>query len=161
LERAVSRVLPRSLQADRDDIVQQALLRALREVERGGDPGPGYLRKAAWSATIDELRRRRSSRLELVDAVSEPVDPEPDPLAALSDQRLGEAIRGCLAVVADTRRPALTLWTGTSAGDRGRSVKWNLPGAVESTACGARLSTPRAARRCHGHLPGPCQLITG
>ena len=62
LVNAVRRICPRWLSAEADDIVQAALVRVLsgqRSREGSGPPPASYMWKVAYSAMIDEIRRRR------------------------------------------------------------------------------------------------------
>ena len=107
LVRAVGRVCPPWLAADREDIVQTALERLMRRFGPD-DPAPNatYLRKTAWSVTVDEIRRRRNLRdAEPMHEIASGA-PEPDELAA--GQQIGRAIRDCLAGLVEARRHAVT-----------------------------------------------------
>jgi RNA polymerase sigma-70 factor (ECF subfamily) len=108
LVRAVSRVCPAWLQGQREDIVQDALLRVLPGIGRPGEQEPiqttSYLWKAAYTATIDEIRRRtRRGEVALEEnAVDRPVE--------TSDPELGLEIRDCLGRLAPPRRRAVGLY---------------------------------------------------
>lgn len=107
---AVRRVCPPWLAAQREDIVQAALLRVLKTLEGRESIAPlpsSYLWKAAYSATVDEIRRARR-RPEV------PIDELPvaesataaaaDPYGDQSLRELGAAIRECLARLGEARR---------------------------------------------------------
>lgn len=107
--RAVARVAPAWLSADREDIVQMAMLRVVRLMEReGAPPGPAWLRRAAYSATVDEIRRRRSARLEHPEDVPDAPDPRAGPDGLAAGGQLGDAVQGCLGGLAESRRRAVT-----------------------------------------------------
>ncbi|MFP3941602.1 MAG: sigma factor, partial [Thermoanaerobaculia bacterium] len=62
LVRAVERTCPRWLSSEADDLVQNALIRVLeirRRREGEAEFSSFYLRRAAYSAVVDEIRRRR------------------------------------------------------------------------------------------------------
>ena len=114
LVRAVSRICPPWLASRADDLVQVALLRVLevrRRSEENAHISSSYLRKAAYSALIDEIRRwrrRREVSLETedggIDPAAEPSSPQPDPEEVSAGQELGRAIRECLAQIVRPRR---------------------------------------------------------
>jgi RNA polymerase sigma-70 factor (ECF subfamily) len=119
------------LSADADDIVQVALLRIMRIREhREGDAPPpaSYLRKVAFSAMIDEIRRRRR-RLESAVPDHDPDatahrghDPEQDAMAA----QIAERLRRCLAALDRPRRIAVTLrLQGHGVSEAARLVGWD------------------------------------
>jgi len=113
LVRAVARVCPPHLAAQRDDIVQNALMRVL-EITRRGEQNAvrtsSYLWQAAYTATIDEIRRL-SRRKEVA------LDAQPDRTAIEAprhdeEQRhqIGLEIRDCLGRLAPPRRRAVGLY---------------------------------------------------
>ncbi|GAB4374305.1 MAG: hypothetical protein Kow0062_12120 [Acidobacteriota bacterium] len=112
----VSRACPSWLSAQREDIVQAALVRILEALRRRGEsdrPLPAsYLWKVAWNATIDEIRRatRRGER-GLEDLPVDPPDraPRADPGTMHASAALGEAVRECLAAMHRPRRIAVGL----------------------------------------------------
>lgn len=119
LARAVARVCPAWLAADRDDLVQVALLRVMRRLEAVGPPdGEGtapvassYLHKVAYSVLIDEIRRvRRRRETSLDDEAAEPPRPQaPNPEQVAASAEIGRGIQGCLCHLARDRRLAVTL----------------------------------------------------
>jgi RNA polymerase sigma-70 factor (ECF subfamily) len=114
LVRAVARTCPRWLADRADDLVQTALMRVLEiSARREGEAqfSALYLRKTAYSAVVDEirrLRRRREVPLEQ-ETASELTVTRPDPEHDAAGRELGRAIRDCLAGVAAPRRRAVTL----------------------------------------------------
>lgn len=122
LERAVRRTCPRWLAADADDLVQAALLRVLeirRKREGEAEFSAFYLRRAAHSAVVDEIRRRRR-RAEVpleAEETGEPSWPlgasgssgEADPERLSQSRELGRAITECLGRLIRPRRLAVTL----------------------------------------------------
>src|SRR5438128_368806 len=120
LVRAVDRVCPRWMADKADDLVQVALMRVM-EIQRkkGGTAEftPFYLRRAAFSAMIDEIRRlRRRQEVSLEGGGEEdepvafdPAAPSPDPERASAGREAGRAIRDCLSGLVPPRRHAVTL----------------------------------------------------
>ena len=107
LVRAVARVCPAWLQSQREDIVQNALMRVLPGLGRVGEQEPvrtsSYLWQAAYTATMDEIRRRsRRKEVALEDSVA-------DRPAQGTDPELGLEIRDCLTRLAPPRRRAVGL----------------------------------------------------
>lgn len=118
LARAVARVCPPWLSAQSEDIVQAALIRVveiLRRREGDASLNSSYLWKVAYSATVDEIRRRRR-RKEVPLEEGEPGGVEnlkatlPDPERLRESQEVGNAIRECLARLLRERRLAVTLY---------------------------------------------------
>lgn len=135
LVRAVSRICPPWLASRADDLVQVALLRVLevrRKSEGNTQIATSYLRKAAYSALIDEIRRcrrRREVSLETedggIDPAAEPGSPQPDPEEVSAGQEVGRAIRECLAQIVRPRRLAVTLHLqGHSVPEIGKLMGW-------------------------------------
>ncbi len=136
LARAVGRVCPGWLAADRDDLVQAALLRVLRKHEAGAgdDPGEGtpqvassYLHKVAYSVLIDEIRRvRRRRETSLEDEASEPPRDQPaDPERVAASAEIGLGIQSCLGNMAHDRRLAVTLHLqGHTVVEAARILEW-------------------------------------
>ncbi len=102
LVRAVRHVCPSWLRDQSEDIVQAALLRLLH-VQEFREPNlafpSSYLWKAAYSATLDEIRRaqrRREVPIEASAVAGTSVAREGDPLESRSHAELAAAIRACL-----------------------------------------------------------------
>ncbi|HEU5135761.1 MAG TPA: RNA polymerase sigma factor [Steroidobacteraceae bacterium] len=112
LARAVRRVCPRSLVQDAEDLVQESFIRLMRARKLDGQStlSAAYLKKVAYSAVIDELRRRRrepaadlaSDRIDIADAADQMKEDAPD--TALRD-----AMEVSLQRLQPDRRRALTL----------------------------------------------------
>jgi RNA polymerase sigma-70 factor, ECF subfamily len=111
LEQAVRRVCPKSLAEDAEDLVQESLIRLLRarKLSSQSEVSGAYLKKVAYSAVIDEIRRRRrrppidsASAIDLESASDVPSTPAPD-------TSLGNALETCLQRLHADRRRALTL----------------------------------------------------
>lgn len=135
LVRAVDRVCPRWMADRADDLVQVALMRVMeiqRRKEGTAEFSPFYLKKAAYSALIDEirrLRRRQEISIETDDEETgtafDPAAPEPDPERASAGRQIGRAIRDCLGGMVPPRRHAVTLsLQGHSVPEIGRLLGW-------------------------------------
>jgi RNA polymerase sigma-70 factor (ECF subfamily) len=137
LVRAVDRVCPRWMADRADDLVQVALMRVMeiqRKKEGTAEFSAFYLKKAAYSAMIDEirrLRRRQEVSLEGGSEEEEPVsyDPaagDPDPERASAGRQIGRAIRDCLGRLVPPRRHAVTLnLQGHSVPEVGKLMGWS------------------------------------
>jgi RNA polymerase sigma-70 factor (ECF subfamily) len=132
LERSVGSVCPGWLAADRDDIVQAVMARMLDLVRRGEwntPPGPSYLWKAAFNATIDEIRRVRRRREQPIENLS-PADlaaRQPDPERLARNQQMGRAIHDCLRGLNPARRLAVTLvLQGDTTREAARRLDWSI-----------------------------------
>jgi RNA polymerase sigma-70 factor, ECF subfamily len=125
LVRAVARVCPASLAGQRDDIVQNALMRVLPGIGRPGEQEPvrtsSYLWQAAYTATVDEIRRRTRRREVALEA------PAVERPAAEADPNLGLEIRDCLGRLAPPRRRAVGLYLlGFEAQESARALGWRV-----------------------------------
>jgi RNA polymerase sigma-70 factor (ECF subfamily) len=136
LVRAVARACPSWLANRADDLVQAGLMRVLevhRRREGNAELSPSYLRKVAYSAVIDEIRRwrrRREVPLESaeggIDPVAETVSGSPNPEEQSAGRELGDAIRDCLARLVGPRRMAAVLHLqGHSVPEIGRLMGWD------------------------------------
>ena len=137
LVRAVDRVCPRWMADRADDLVQVALMRVMeiqRKKEGTAELSGFYLKKVAYSAMIDEIRRlRRRQEVSLEGGgedeeeavVYDPAAPTPDPERASAGRQIGRAIRDCLGRMVPPRRHAVTLnLQGHSVPEIGRLLGW-------------------------------------
>jgi RNA polymerase sigma-70 factor (ECF subfamily) len=136
LTRAVDRVCPRWMADRADDLVQVALMRVMeiqRKKEGTAELSGFYLKKVAYSAMIDEIRRlRRRQEVSLEGESGEeeaitydPAAPDPDPERSSSGREVGRAIRDCLGRLVAPRRHAVTLnLQGHSVPDIGKLMGW-------------------------------------
>lgn len=114
--RAVSRLCPARLSAERDDIVQLAMLRVVKVMEASEATTPiasSYIWKCAFSATIDEIRRRDrrpETSLDTDDTPMRIAHESPSPEERLAGRELGAAIRGCLGTLPPDRRRGVVLF---------------------------------------------------
>ncbi|MCC6987477.1 MAG: RNA polymerase sigma factor [Acidobacteria bacterium] len=132
LVRVVGRVCPAWLAADRDDLVQAALIRVMKRVEsppfsEGNAPlAASYLYKVAHSVLIDEIRKVRRRRETDLDesATDAPVDAA-DPERAAASAQIGQGIQACLTTMLDDRRLAVTLHLqGHTVTEAARLLDW-------------------------------------
>lgn len=128
---AVRRTCPYWLASDAEDITQEAMIKVLRILQRNeGKEGfsSSYLWRVAYSATIDEIRRRRRCREVSMDAetmTEEPITPAPSPESCSMATGIGQAIRDCLDKLIPTRRRAVTLrLLGHSVGEVASLLGW-------------------------------------
>jgi len=136
LVRAVDRICPRWMADKADDLVQVALMRVMeiqRKKEGTAELNSLYLRRAAYSAMIDEIRRlRRRQEVSLQgggeedeEAAFDPAAPSPDPERASVGREAGRAIRDCLGRIVAPRRHAVTLnLQGHSVPEIGKLLGW-------------------------------------
>jgi len=112
---AMRRVCPPSVADEAEDLVQRAMIKLMKSQGRSeGNPGisASYLWRVAYTAVIDEIRRRHRRReVPLIEdsAVAIPAASEPDPERVATSRSIGEAIRDCLSQMAASRRRAVTL----------------------------------------------------
>lgn len=130
--RAVARVCPPWLADRADDLVQVALLR-IYEVQRRSEGkaelSSFYLKKAAYSAVVDEIRRRRRRQevsLEEEGPEGQTASSQPDPERASAGAEIGRAIRDCLGSLVRPRRLAVTLYLeGHRVAEAARLLGWS------------------------------------
>jgi RNA polymerase sigma-70 factor (ECF subfamily) len=113
-----------------------ALLRVMeiqRKKEGAAELNAFYLRRAAYSAMIDEIRRlRRRQEVSLQgggeeddEVAFDPAAPAPDPERASAGREAGRAIRDCLGRMVPPRRHAVTLnLQGHSVPEIGKLLGW-------------------------------------
>ncbi len=112
---AVRSVCPCWLGDQQQDIVQVAMIAVLRQqekIERNREFPSSYLRKAAYTAMIDEIRRRRSRGevpLEAAEEESSFVEGRANPEDQTMAGEISVEIRACLDRLAPPRRAAVTL----------------------------------------------------
>ena len=132
LVRAVSRVCPPWLADRAEDIVQVALVRVVeihRRREGNVELSTLYLRKAAYSAVVDEIRRRKRRREVPLEAELEVQQATKglDPERAAASRQAGRAVRKCLGRLVRPRRSAVTLHlVGYSVPEVSRLLGWSF-----------------------------------
>ena len=113
LVRAVSRECPSWLADCAEDLVQEVLIRIFKiDSKRKQDMSQfswSYLRKSAYNAVIDEIRRRRDSKEESWGDNPEGPSMDPDTERLVVSREIGLAIRNCLKGLIRPRRLAVTL----------------------------------------------------
>jgi RNA polymerase sigma-70 factor (ECF subfamily) len=131
IARVVAHACPAWLASRSDDLVQTVLMRVIaaqQQREGTGEFTTFYLRKAAHSALIDEIRRwRRRQEVALLSEAEkdEPAAIQPDPERRSAGKELGRAIRDCLQTLVRPRRLAVVLnLQGHSVPEVGRLLSW-------------------------------------
>ncbi len=163
MARAVRRQCPAWLRDDAQDIAQSALTKVLAAELRAEGAVPlssFYLYRAAHSALVDEIRRRKRRPEVPLEGTTEPDDPrsrcEPqaqgDPESSASFRELGEAVRQCLLAARRDRRLAVTLYLqGHSVPEAARILGW-APKRTENLVYRG-LADLRQCLRELGHSP--------
>lgn len=150
LMRASARRLTGSL-ADADDVVQEALMQAWRQLDTLRDPAAvkGWLLRITGSRSIDHLRKRRvHADLSAVENAVEPdgalrrVKPEPES-AAVSGSRV-EALKAALAALPEEQRRCWVLkeFNDQSYEDIARTLNIT-PASVRGRLARARITLAR------------------
>lgn len=131
LARAVRTVCPPWLRSHAEDIAQLAFMRVLGSEGTGGnrDLPASYLRKAAYSAVVDEIRRqlrRREVAAEEIPQLSSLPSRAADPERLARASEVGRALAECLRDLLSARRVAATLYLqGCSVPEVGRRLDWS------------------------------------
>jgi RNA polymerase sigma-70 factor (ECF subfamily) len=112
---AVRRACPPWLDSHADDIVQNVLIQLLGKMR--GETNVAfnsiYLTKAAYGATVDEIRRvtrRRESAMTDEHVIERIATDEESPERRVEAEQIGLGIQDCLGRLAWPRRAAVTLW---------------------------------------------------
>jgi len=133
LERAVARVCPRSLAAQREDIVQAAVIRVMEVLRKGEQDeirSSSYLWQVATSVTVDEIRRatrRKEVSLDELAPEGQVSGARLDPEQETAGRELGNEIRDCLTRLIRPRRLAVTLHLyGFRAEEAQRVLGWGV-----------------------------------
>lgn len=110
LDRAFSRLLPRELTSSRVDLIQTAVVRILEHERREKEPvrTASYVWRVAFTIIADELRRRRRAPEDATEEAQLELEAQVHPPSAVLPG-LGEALRACLALLAEARRRAVLL----------------------------------------------------
>ena len=117
LSRAVSAVCPTWMADRKDDLIQVSLLRLTQIAERNEGEAQfsaSYLRRVAYSALVDEIRRyRRRQEVPLEEEGEEPrqlVSPSPQPDRRMASRQAAEGIHDCLQTLLEDRRRSVALY---------------------------------------------------
>jgi RNA polymerase sigma-70 factor (ECF subfamily) len=141
LAAAVRRTCPAWLQSSAEDIVQSAVMRVLGAMKtREGvlELSALYLERAAYCATLDEIRRHRRRREEQaaddqVLEIAASVHGDPEALAEANE--ITRALAQCLGALLDARKRAVTLHLlGHSFPETGALLGWSSKRA-ENLVC--------------------------
>lgn len=131
LRAAVARTCPRWLAEQRDDLVQAAFVRIFniwKKSEESTPPSTSYVWKAAYSATMDEIRRARTRREESMDASADGTDAKimaVEPIQARHGAELRGAIAEGLHTLTPDRRRAVQLYlAGFSLKETSAMLGW-------------------------------------
>ena len=123
---AVARVCPATLARHSEDMVQEALLRVLDHPEAIKDPEirARYLKRVAYCAVVDEIRRwRRKGEVPIPGDVELGPTTSPRPLDPLAE--LGSAVFHCLGRLVPPRRRAVALHLmGNSVQEIAKLLEW-------------------------------------
>ena len=129
---AVRRACPGWLGDQAEDIVQAVLVQLVKYSSQGEGNRRYtsiYLEKAAYGATVDEIRRRcRRKESPIADAalLEQAPDRGADPERQIEASEISRAIRDCLTGLVKPRRLAVTLHLqGCSVPETGRRMGWN------------------------------------
>jgi RNA polymerase sigma-70 factor, ECF subfamily len=157
LARAVARICPPWLAQSAEDLTQVALLRVLEIVRGGGNQGlsASYLAKVAYSAAVDEMRRRFRRREVPAEDVpllavlrAEVADPEQEATA----EEIGRGITRGLEELVRPRRLAVTHFLqGCTVPEVARTLGWSTKKAEHLVYRG--LAQLREGLRARGLAP--------
>ena len=113
---AVRSICPKWMRNCQDDLIQagmMAVMRIDRKSEEDTTFHASYLRKVAYSAVVDEIRRLRSRKEVPLETMGEQSVSMPtrslDPDRRYEGRQVGAAIRECLEKLIEPRRLAVTL----------------------------------------------------
>ncbi len=146
LVRSVSRVCPNWMRDDLDDLVQMSVMRLLRSNAQI-DLTPAYLSRVAYSAVVDEIRRKKrrneiGATPSLFERVADEVAISPEQIARAGE--MGTVVLECLESLVPARRRVVTLYLqGHTVPEIGTLLQW--PRKKVSNAVYRGLSDLRAA----------------
>jgi RNA polymerase sigma-70 factor (ECF subfamily) len=134
LARAVRSLCPRWLASRAEDLVQVALVRIFelrQRSEQERELSSFYLKRVAYSALVDEIRRlerRRESPLENDDGEQLPLaSASPGPERLQAGKEIGAGIKDCLGALLRPRQLAVTLYLqDVSVAEAARLLDWDL-----------------------------------
>lgn len=126
----VARTRPRWAEPWEEDIVQLAMIRLARALERRPQEASipaAYLRRVAYTATLDEVRRltSRSRAAAPMGRIDAGVD-DRDPARTVEAQQTVHAIRTCVARLIPARREAVMLYLeGNTVNETAEKLGWS------------------------------------
>jgi RNA polymerase sigma-70 factor (ECF subfamily) len=134
LSQAVFRVCPGWLSTHAEDIVQTAMLRVLDAAGKRGEGDPDlsslYVEKAAYSATVDEIRRHRRRREGPAmeeNSIQDGAAAQADPETLTASREIAAGIGHCLSGLSSPRRLAVTLHLqGHSVSEVAALMRWRF-----------------------------------
>jgi RNA polymerase sigma-70 factor (ECF subfamily) len=131
LTAAVRRSCPGWLESQIEDLVHGCVIKVMAILEKNegkGDLSPSYMWRVAYSAVIDEIRRRRRLRevpIETQEGVLDLRSSFPGPERQTISSGVAKGIRSCLAALPQARRTAVTLHLlGHSVPEIARLLEW-------------------------------------
>jgi len=131
--RAVRRHCPAWLAAQAEDIVQNAILRLLRTLEKSDGNrtfSSVYLEKSVSGAVVDEIRRacrRREDPVENLEAMAPADLSRADPEHEARSREVARGILDCLSRLARPRRMAVALYLhGCSVPEAAGRLGWTM-----------------------------------
>ena len=117
LTAAVNAVCPAWMRDREDDLVQAGMMAVMR-IESKGEEIEGlptsYIRRVAYTALVDAIRRRRSRREVSLETMTEnemaPPTADTGPEQDLQACEIATGLRECLSLLVGARRNAVTLY---------------------------------------------------
>jgi RNA polymerase sigma-70 factor (ECF subfamily) len=156
---AVRRTCPAWLVAQADDIVQNVmaqLLRTLRQGEGERSFSAMYVEKAAYGATVDEMRRlyrRRECSAVPESHLKDRASPTPGPEQCALSREIAREVEQCLRHLSNARRLAVVLHLrGCTVPEAACLLCWSEKKTENLVYRG--LADLRAALRAHGLAVG-------
>jgi len=107
LERALSRLARTASASKRDDLVQEGMLRLVRQQEPVNN---SYVWKVAHSVVRDRQRRARRKPEHGEDGLRTATDGQPGPDRLAQSTEIRDKVRACLEAAPESRRDLLTLY---------------------------------------------------
>ncbi len=134
ISQAVFRVCPGWLSSHAEDIVQTAIMRVLDAAGKRGEEKPDlsavYLERAAYSATVDEIRKHRRRRENPVTderSIQRGATDRADPEMLAASREIAAGIGHCLSGLPSLRRLAVTLHLqGHSVSEVAAILRWRF-----------------------------------
>jgi RNA polymerase sigma-70 factor (ECF subfamily) len=111
--RAVRKICPRWLVDQIDDLTQVATARLIQRIRDTAGTSvvltDGYIYRTAYTALVDEIRRRRRLHEIPIESDLVPASPAEDPDRRLTARTIRDAVAKCLAALMASRRRAVML----------------------------------------------------